>query len=225
MITDVKNAAFLGVIRHLVTSSGTLLLGQGVLSEQSINVITGAIVTIAGLIWSIYDKKNMATAVGGLTEQVAVKPSLPPVSVAIQADDPTPKPAIFDKGHILSDRSKKNLKGVHPILCEIIESAIATAPYDFTVVEGLRSLERQKSLFNSRPRRTWTMNSKHLAQDDGFAHAVDLYIFNSKAIDEDLSHYAALNAHIQEVANAKGVFNIEWGGEWKVRDGFHWQIN
>lgn len=221
-MTNFKSAVFLGVVRHLVTSAGTLLLGQGMLSEQHINVITGSIVAIAGLIWSVYDKKHTSAIVLGAPSPAISFPANPEPSSPAQT--PSQTPSQFSKGYILSDRSKKNLKGVHPVLAEVIETAIATAPYDFTVVEGVRTLERQKVLFNARPRRTWTMNSKHLIQNDGFAHAVDLYIFNGKAIDEELTHYAELNAHIQEIANAKGIFNVEWGGDWKVRDGFHWQV-
>ncbi|MCP9270530.1 M15 family peptidase, partial [Xenorhabdus sp. XENO-1] len=43
-----------------------------------------------------------------------------------------------------SQRSENNLKGVHPDLVAVVRRALALSPVDFTVIEGLRTLERQK---------------------------------------------------------------------------------
>ncbi|MDX8001271.1 M15 family metallopeptidase, partial [Xenorhabdus sp. Reich] len=60
-----------------------------------------------------------------------------------------------------------NLKGVHPDLVAVVRRALALSPVDFTVIEGLRTLERQKQLVAEKKSRT--MNSRHLT-----GHAVDL---------------------------------------------------
>ena len=71
-----------------------------------------------------------------------------------------------------SKRSRSNLENVHPDLIIIASTAILTSPVDFVITEGLRSLERQDSLFQAGA--SQTMNSKHLEQMDGFAHAIDV---------------------------------------------------
>ena len=72
-----------------------------------------------------------------------------------------------------SERSLKNLYGVHPLLAGCVHDVMDLQVMDFTVVEGVRSKERQKELFDAG--KTQTMNSKHLIQSDGYGHAVDLY--------------------------------------------------
>ena len=69
-----------------------------------------------------------------------------------------------------SKRSKEKLKGVHPDLVKVVKEAIKHV--DFTVLEGVRSLERQEELV--RQGKSKTMNSKHLVQIDGYAHALDI---------------------------------------------------
>jgi peptidoglycan L-alanyl-D-glutamate endopeptidase CwlK len=68
----------------------------------------------------------------------------------------------------LGAKSRENLKGVHADLIKVVEKAITTTTQDFTVGEGVRSLERQKRLVASGASRT--MNSRHLT-----GHAVDLH--------------------------------------------------
>ena len=43
----------------------------------------------------------------------------------------------------LGPRSKMRLNGVHPDLVKVVERAIQISTVDFTVLEGLRSPERQ----------------------------------------------------------------------------------
>ena len=49
----------------------------------------------------------------------------------------------------LSDRSKRNLRGVHPDLVRVVMRALEISPLDFVVIEGLRSRERQAELVKS----------------------------------------------------------------------------
>lgn len=74
--------------------------------------------------------------------------------------------------YTLSQRSRDNLVKVHPILVRTVERAIQTTRQDFTVFEGVRTISVQKEYVRRGVSRT--LNSKHLIQDDGFAHAVDL---------------------------------------------------
>lgn len=67
----------------------------------------------------------------------------------------------------LGIRSRQNLSGVHPDLVAVVERAIEITEVDFTVIEGLRSRERQKKLVAEG--KSKTMNSRHLT-----GHAVDI---------------------------------------------------
>lgn len=67
----------------------------------------------------------------------------------------------------LSQKSVDRLAGVHPKLVAVVNLAITISPVDFAVLEGLRTIERQKSLVAAGASKT--MRSRHLT-----GHAVDL---------------------------------------------------
>lgn len=121
---------------------------------------------------------------------------------------------------VLGARSLERLKGVHPDLVRVIKHAIAISSQDFSVLEGVRSLARQKELYAKGrtapgPKVTWTMNSKHRKQADGFGHAVDLVPF---PLDwNTTSKFNAIADAVFRAAEAEGVA-IRWGADWD-RDG------
>lgn len=118
---------------------------------------------------------------------------------------------------ILGDSSRAKLQGVHPDLVRVVKRAAAMSDLDFTVLEGLRTLERQKELFANGATRT--MKSRHL---DG--HAVDLAPMLGGKISWDWPLYSRLSKIVKAAATAEKVA-IEWGGDWKTfRDGPHWQL-
>ena len=43
----------------------------------------------------------------------------------------------------LGTKSRENLRGVHPDLVAVVERAIEITKQDFTVIEGMRTLQRQ----------------------------------------------------------------------------------
>lgn len=47
----------LGVARHILTFLGGILIVKGTIDESTVNEIVGSIITLAGLIWSVTDKK------------------------------------------------------------------------------------------------------------------------------------------------------------------------
>jgi peptidoglycan LD-endopeptidase CwlK len=70
--------------------------------------------------------------------------------------------------YVLGKRSKERLEGVHPDLVAVVERAITISNVDFTVLEGVRTKERQtRNLFAKGASKT--MNSRHIT-----GHAVDL---------------------------------------------------
>jgi len=119
--------------------------------------------------------------------------------------------------YILSKRSKNNLKGVHGDLQAVIYRAIKLTPIDFAVIEGVRTVSRQKELFEAGASRT--MRSRHL---DG--HAVDLAAYVEGEIRWDWPLYDGIAVAVKQAALELGV-TIEWGGDWTTfKDGPHWQL-
>jgi peptidoglycan L-alanyl-D-glutamate endopeptidase CwlK len=74
-----------------------------------------------------------------------------------------------------SSASLERLYGVHPALVDLCFDVLYY--HDFTVTYGKRTIEEQMHLFNEGLSKT--MRSKHLVQEDGFAHAVDIAPFRS----------------------------------------------
>jgi len=117
----------------------------------------------------------------------------------------------------LGPRSLLNLRGVHPDLVRVVKRAIAITPFDFTVLEGLRSVKRQKELVAKGASKT--MKSRHI---NGFA--VDIAPYISGQIRWDWPLYHDLAVVIKKAAELENV-SIEWGGDWKsFKDGPHWQL-
>jgi len=115
----------------------------------------------------------------------------------------------------LSLRSKQKLSGVHPDLVAVVQRAIEITEQDFSVLEGLRSIERQKELYKSG--KSKTMNSRHLT-----GHAVDLAPY---PLSWDWEYFYPIADAMNEAAKELGV-DVEWGGDWKsFPDGPHFQLS
>jgi len=115
----------------------------------------------------------------------------------------------------LSKRSLKSLEGVHPDLVAVVKEAITLTTVDFVVIEGRRTLARQKELVAKGA--SWTMNSRHLT-----GHAVDLAAWLG-TIRWEAPLYDEIHAAMQAAGKGLGV-PIEWGGLWKSRDCPHFQL-
>ena len=122
-----------------------------------------------------------------------------------------------------SRRSLDNLRGVHPDLVAVVVAALYRyATIDFAVIEGVRDRDRQAEMV--RQGKSWTMDSKHLIQPDGFAHAVDLAPWVDGGIPwDDWQAFYNLSQAMKFAARYMGV-TITWGGDWEVRDGPHFQL-
>jgi peptidoglycan L-alanyl-D-glutamate endopeptidase CwlK len=112
---------------------------------------------------------------------------------------------------VLGKKSENELEGVEPRLVAVVKEAIGRSPVDFMVHDGLRTALEQKRLVASGA--SWTMNSKHLPQSDGFGHAVDLVPYiNGKLRWEWVPIYSIAEA-MRTVAREQGL-RIVWGGVW-----------
>lgn len=128
------------------------------------------------------------------------------------------------------------LAGVKPTLAAVVREASARSAVPFTVIEGLRSKERQAQLVKQGASKT--MNSKHLTGD-----AVDLWPLGpdgknlpsdaafprgsaaAKAADKALwDGLRAISKVMKDVAQERGV-KLTWGGDWEsFPDGPHFQL-
>lgn len=117
----------------------------------------------------------------------------------------------------LGSMSLTKLKGVHPDLVRVVRRAAQIAPVEFTVLEGVRTLSRQRELVAKGASKT--MRSRHLT-----GHAVDIAPLDKGKVSWHWPHYYPLADAIKEAARLEKV-PLEWGGDWKsFKDGPHWQL-
>lgn len=104
----------------------------------------------------------------------------------------------------LSQRSLDRLKGVHPDLVKVVKRAIELTEHDFSVIEGVRSVETQREYVAKGVSKT--MNSRHIT-----GHAVDLYPVGRPTPWDKCSVVAQA---MKKAAEELGV-PIVWGGDWR----------
>lgn len=120
-----------------------------------------------------------------------------------------------------SSKSLDSLVGVHPELVDIVHDVMALQVMDFSVIEGLRSIEQQEIYVQQG--RSRTMNSKHLKQDTGYSHAIDLYPYpiDMKLVNRgdmrEISRFGMLAGLMLSCAKQRGI-TLTWGADWD-RDG------
>lgn len=125
---------------------------------------------------------------------------------------------------VFGSRSIKNLEGVHPSLVQVMTEAIKNSPIDFTITEGVRTVQRQQQLYaqgRTAPGVKVTNadgvknKSNHQPKSDGFGHAVDLYPYINGAVQINaINELKIIATHIKKVAYELGIA-IKWGGDWK----------
>ena len=118
---------------------------------------------------------------------------------------------------VLGQRSIQRLSGVHLDLVQVVRRAIQVTSIDFTVLEGLRTVARQRELVRKGASRT--MNSRHLT-----GHAVDIAPWVNGQVSWDWKWYHPMADAMKKAARELDV-PLEWGGDWKTfKDGPHFQL-
>jgi len=139
--------------------------------------------------------------------------------------------------------SHERLQTCHPDLVKLFEKVVEK--YDCSILEGVRSLERQTELFETG--RSKTMKSKHLpnVKFGGVSLAVDVVPYpiqwgekEQKAIIEAVKNreLKTINKHLNEYKNAMARFynfagyvkgladsmgiELRWGGDWNSNNKF-----
>ena len=116
----------------------------------------------------------------------------------------------------LGTRSLQSLSGVHPDLVAVVKLAITITEQDFTVIEGIRNINRQRELVKKGA--STTMNSRHIT-----GHAVDMVPW---PVDwNDLERFEIMSEAMKAAAEELEI-PIVWGGDWKsFYDAPHFELD
>lgn len=118
----------------------------------------------------------------------------------------------------LGKSSLAKLNTVHKDLQKVVQLAITLSEVDFTVTEGIRALERQKTLVAKGA--STTMNSRHLT-----GHAVDLAALIDGNLSWDWPLYHKIADAMKEASKQLDI-PIVWGGDWvSFKDGPHFELD
>ena len=101
-----------------------------------------------------------------------------------------------------STTSKQRLETCDQRLVDLFSEVVEG--FDCTIIEGKRTIKRQKFLLKTK--KTRTLKSKHL---DGLA--VDVVPYPIDWADRDRFHYFA--GYVKGIASQMGI-PIRWGGDW-----------
>ena len=115
----------------------------------------------------------------------------------------------------LSQRSLDRLDSVDPDLIKVVKYAIGVTKVDFGVIEGVRTLEKQKELVAAGASKT--MNIKHLK-----GLAVDLMAYVGGRGCWELKVYDDIADAMKQGAIEYGV-PIVWGASWHIRNIADWE--
>ena len=116
----------------------------------------------------------------------------------------------------LGTRSLQNLSGVHPDLVAVVKLAISITEQDFTVIEGIRNINRQRELYKAG--KSTTMNSRHIT-----GHAVDMVPW---PVDwNDLERFEVMAEAMKQAAEELDI-PLVWGGDWNsFYDAPHFELD
>lgn len=123
----------------------------------------------------------------------------------------------------LSARSIRELDGVHPDLINVTHRAIELTPIDFSVTEGVRTYSRQVELVEAQ--KSTTLHSKHLLQDSGYGHAIDIAAWMNGDVSWKNKNYGPI---VQAFITAATELEVQlvFGHLWKgFQDSVHVELN
>lgn len=132
---------------------------------------------------------------------------------------------------MIDSRGRRNLRGVHPSLVQMVLRVDAICPLDFTIVDGggLRTAAQASA---NAIAGTGVLASEHLAHADGYSHAVDLVPARKGAPVWDRLACQAMRPYILRAADECQLL-AQHGADWDAdnipeepgeHDWPHWQI-
>lgn len=115
-----------------------------------------------------------------------------------------------------STRSFNHLAGVRPELVVLAYHALTLSTVPFQITDGIRTRAEQEKLLAEG--KSQTLKSRHLT-----GHAVDVVAIQGGKVSWDWGLYETI-ADAWKRASAETGIPVEWGGDWKFRDGPHYQL-
>lgn len=112
------------------------------------------------------------------------------------------------------NKSEEKLNGVNPDIVRVARRALSFGVMDFSVIEGLRTAERQQDLYREGKSQLdgVTVRSKHQG-----GNAIDILpypaVVNSVNVWDDKQRFCVLAGLMYAAASLEGV-SIRWGGDW-----------
>jgi peptidoglycan LD-endopeptidase CwlK len=122
-------------------------------------------------------------------------------------------------------KSEAFLARVHPDLARVMRTAAQT-PQPFVIVYGLRTLAAEEAAVAAG--RSTTLHSRHLANAQGVACAVDVAALADGepnwAPGREQEVFGRICDQVQAACDVTGV-QLEWGGDWDTfKDFGHFQL-
>lgn len=119
-------------------------------------------------------------------------------------------------------RSKQYMEDMHPKLEAVFYRALELSPYDFGVIQVLRT--HQQQVDNIAKGVSWTMDTKHFRQKDGWVHAGDFVVYKDGVQTWEEGVYRKVMQAFVTAAIEYGI-QIKLGGLFEsVFDGGHVEL-
>jgi len=114
-----------------------------------------------------------------------------------------------------SKRSAERLATCHPDIQKVMNEVIKF--YDCTIIEGIRTKETQEEYV--RTGKSKTMNSRHLKQNDGYSHAIDVIAYPIKWNDNPRNYlFAGVVIGISKMLGVDLRAGADWDGDGETSD-------
>lgn len=121
-----------------------------------------------------------------------------------------------------STNSKNKLDTCHPVLHDIANEAIATSPYDITIIHGWRGMDLQNQLYAKGKSKLQFPFSRHNKTDD--PHVIDPHRLSDaldfapyvNGINWEDSHIFSVIAGCFFAAAIRMGHVLRWGGDWDM---------
>lgn len=114
--------------------------------------------------------------------------------------------------HKWGKSSLSKLSNLEPDLVKVMDLALKKSPYDIGISETLRTIDEQKEKVASG--NSTTMNSRHLANDNGLSEAVDYFVYKNGKLTYEKPVMRKVAGCIFDAAFELGI-HIQWGGHWE----------
>ena len=112
---------------------------------------------------------------------------------------------------VLGEKSRDEMRGVHPDLVRVFERGIEITSIDYGIHDGIRTPEEQARYVQTGV--STTLDSKHLPQAEGFGHAIDAVPYVNGKLRWEWGPIYHVASAIHQAANELDV-KLRWGGVW-----------